>query len=151
MSLEIWTGVAWAKGGYGGWSHARLDGGGPSVAGGDRRTTEVRMALTAAVEALKEIAGDPAKPVKIYSPHRKLVLTPAEPGEDADLRDALTKAIKARGAPVLFADSPPTDLAAVFVHGWAEFALNIAKTKGAFNATIPASNLKTMIAKRGAK
>lgn len=149
MTLEIWTGVAWAKGGYGGWSQARLDGGGPSVAGGDRRTTETRMALTAAIEALKEIAGDPARPVKLYTAHRKSVMTPAEPGEDADLRDALAKLVKARTAPVVFADSPSTDVAAVFAHHWAAFALDIAKTKGAFDAVIPASNLKTMIAKRG--
>jgi hypothetical protein len=151
MSLEIWTGVAWAKGGYGGWSHARLDGGAPSVAGGDRRTTEARMALTAVIEALREIAGDPARPVRLLTPHRKLIAAPTEPDEDADLRETLAKLIAARTAPVAFADSPCTDVAAVFAHGWAEFALNIAKTKGAFNATIPASNLKTMIAKRGLK
>lgn len=150
MSLEIWTGVAWAKGGYGGWSWSRLDGAGQGVAGGDRRTTEARMALTAVVEALGELKAE-VGPVKLYTAHRKLLASPAEPGEDADLREVLAKLVAARGAPVVYADSPPADAAAVFAHNWAAFALDIAKTKGAFNATIPASNLKAMIAKRGSK
>ncbi len=36
VSLEIWTGVAWAKGGYGGWAHVRFGDGEPQgAAGGD--------------------------------------------------------------------------------------------------------------------
>ena len=148
MSLEIWIGAAFAKGGYGGWSWSRLDGAGSGVAGGDRRTTEARMALTAAVEALKEAAKAPSGPVKLYTAHRKLLAAPGEPGEDDDLREALVKRVAARAGPVTCVDAPPADPAAFFVHNWAAFALDIAKTKGAFNATIPASNLKTMIAKR---
>lgn len=151
MSLEIWIGAAFAKGGYGGWSWSRLDGAGSGVAGGDRRTTEARMALTAAVQALKEAAKDPPGPVKLYTAHRKLLTAPAEPGEDADLRDTLAKAVAARTASVTFVDAPPADPAAVFAHNWAAFALDIAKTKGAFDATIPASNLKTIIAKRNSR
>jgi hypothetical protein len=149
MSLEIWTGVAWAKGGYGGWAHVRLDKA-LGVAGGDRRTTEARMALTAAIEALGSAAGEPGAPLRLLTPHRRLLAAPAEPGDDADLRERLARAVAARTAPVTFADAPAADAAAVFAHGWAAFALDIAKTKGAFDAAIPASNLKAMIARRGA-
>ena len=152
MSLEIWTGVAWATGGYGGWAHVRIGAGdAQGVAGGDRRTTPVRMALTAAIEAL-QTAGEPSAPVRLHTPEPALLQGPPEDGQDDDLWDRFNKVRGARTAPVTLVDSSrkAADPTAVFVHGWAEFALNIARGKGAFQSAIPKPNLKTLMAKRGA-
>jgi hypothetical protein len=150
MSFEIWIDTASAAGGYGGWSYVAFGGPEPrGVAGGDRRTTPVRMALTAAIAALEGLAADKAAPVRLLSRELAAGSVP-EPTEDRDLWDKLDKLQAARSAPAAFAPLPQTDKArADFVHGWAAFALDIAKTKGAFSSQIPKPNLRALVSKAG--
>ncbi len=152
MSLDIWTDTDWAKGGYGGWAFVRIGGTeAQGVAGGDRRTTPLRMALTGAIEALTSV-GKEAGPVRLRTPERALITGAVEDRlpEDKDLWDRLAKLIAARTAPVSFVAGDPTqDLKTIeFAHGWAAFAMDIAKTKGTFSSAIPKPNLKALLAKR---
>jgi ribonuclease HI len=148
MSFEIWIDAAWARGGYGGWSYVCFGDGEPrGVAGGDRRTTAERMMLTAAIAALESLAATPAAPVKLFTAERGLLAEEME--TDRDLRDRLAKVVAARSAPVAFVDRKGSteEVRSSFVQGWAEFALDTAKTKGAFSSAIPRSNLKMLAAK----
>jgi hypothetical protein len=152
--IELWTGAVWTAGGYGGWAYVRLGAVEPQgVAGGDRRTTITAMALTAALAGLEAVADTPAQPLRLHSPSRDLVAfaadSSAQPAEDQDLWKRLRLAVAARPGPVSFSESaPPTDRVVAFAQGWAEFARDIAKTKGAFSSPIPKRNLQALIAER---
>lgn len=153
MSIEIWTGAAWAKGGWGGWAYAILGEAEPrGAAGGDRRTTPMRMALTVAVEALE--AAGPGTDLVVYTPSADLAAGLAQAlaaaDEDKDLWERLAKQVGARTGKTEFRDraAQKPDAAADFADGWANFALDIAKTKGLFASPIPKPNLKALLAKR---
>ena len=149
MGVEVWIGTAEAAGGYGGWAYVGLGGAEPrGVAGGDRRTSRARMALTAALEALGEL--DPGVDVVLCTADRSLAAGPAaEPDEDADLHARLAAAVSSRTGATRFRLRPAADEASRFADAWAAFALDSAKTKGAFSSPIPKPNLKTFLAKRG--
>jgi len=153
MSIEIWTGAAWAKGGWGGWAYVMLGEAEPrGVAGGDRRITPMRMALTVAIEALE--AAGPAADLILYTPSADLAAGLAQAvaaaEEEKDLWERLAKQVGARGGKTVFRDRAvqKPDAAADFADGWANFALDIAKTKGLFSSPIPKPNLRALLAKR---
>ena len=165
-ATRIWTGGA-CQGppghGYGGWAWLAIEGAAArGWAGGERRTTAARMALTGALEALKapEIAG----PVQLDLGDPALIRIGADllareaagwrdreggPIADEDLWRKLATAIAARAAPVSFAGAPPAPDARDFIAAWTDFASNIAKDRGPFAAAIPKPNLQTFLAKRG--
>ncbi|MEW5687086.1 MAG: hypothetical protein AB1942_19370 [Pseudomonadota bacterium] len=121
---------------------------GPEVvgwAGGDRRTTRARMALSALLGALKDAAADTE--LVVIAPRsdaltlHSLVKPPAEPiTDDADLRKVLTAALAGRNVKLAAGDpAQPTPLQ--FAAAWADTAAEKAKMGGAFNIAIPRTNL----------
>jgi len=134
----------------GGWAFVRADeraNGGEVVgwAGGERRTTRARMALSALTAALKDLPPGLGPAVVAPRPDALVLHTlarpPADPPtEDLDLRAQLAKALAGRPWTLAIADpkaAPPL----AFTTAWADLASNKAKTTGPFTATIPNSNL----------
>lgn len=168
-TVLIFTATASAKGGYGGWAQLRARGDAlQAVAGGDRRTTPLRMALTGALEALADATEeDPKAPVRLYTDDGELAAGSAQLDAwraagwtdakgaavaEQDLWEKLTRALNARTAPVAIAHASAlanSKEPIAFVQAWAAFALDIAKTKGAFSSPVPKPNLKALLVKWG--
>lgn len=161
--ISIWIASRSAAGGYGGWAHVRIAGEtAEGAAGGDRRTTSMRMLLTAALEAMAS-EDDKSAPVRLHSADpaflegaRSLAawrdagwIEDGKPVPEQDLWAKLIEALKARpGSGFVDARTGP-EAVLDFVDHWAAFALNIAKTKGDFGAPIPKPNLKALVTKLG--
>jgi len=114
-------------------------------AGGDRRTTRARMALSGFLAALKELPG--ASPVVVIAPradalvlHALLKPSADPPTDDLDLRAGLAKALAGRAWRLAVGDpTGPTPMA--FAAAWADLARDKAKAGGAFTNAIPKTNL----------
>ena len=138
--------------GYGGWCHVRRIAGETGaaalrgVAGGERRTSAARMALTGLIEALASLSdlpasvavtlhvADPVLAAELASPDGAYAT--AEPEAWAAARAALAARPVLNLVP-LAADTP----AAGFLLAWADFGRDTAKTRGGFKAAIPKPNL----------
>lgn len=153
MTVILWTAsLCRPDPGYGGWSFVRRTEGqnGPEAikgaAGGERRTTQARMSLTALTEALASLADQPADTaVTLYLDDLALsselvtaegAYATAEPEAWAAARAAVAARPVLTLAP-LTAEAP----AAGFLSAWADFGLDTAKTRGSFKAAIPKPNL----------
>jgi len=114
-------------------------------AGGDRRTTRGRMALTGFIAALKDVPAGTA--LAVIAPRadalvlHTLLKPPAEPpSEDLDLRAVLTAALAGKAWTLAVGDpAGPTPVA--FAAAWADMASEKAKMGGAFVNAIPKTNL----------
>jgi len=114
-------------------------------AGGDRRTTRARMALTGFIAALKDVPA--GAPLAVVAPRadalvlHALLKPPADPpSEDVDLRAVLTAALAGKSWTLAVGDpTGPTPVA--FAAAWADMASEKAKMGGAFVNAIPKTNL----------
>lgn len=145
--IRIWLEIShYAAFRVGGWAFVRADG--ETVtghAGGERRIEAERAALTGLLAALRETAG---RTVQLHTASAQVVAIPAriraaQAGENAptdhlDLWAQATTALPS--AQILRAAATPGSPSA-FAAGWAEFARDRAKDKGAFTAPIPKQNL----------
>lgn len=132
----------------GGWAWVRA--GGPDVAGwagGERRTTKVRMVLAGFLSSLKDL---PAAPLAVVAPRADAIVLhailkpPAEPlGDELDLRAALAKALQ-RVSWTLAVGDPSGPTPATFTSAWADTASEKAKMGGAFTVAIPKVNLSRL-------
>jgi len=117
-------------------------------AGGDRRTTRARMALTGFLSALKDLP--PGAPLAVVAPRpdalvlHALLKPPADPpADDANLRAELATALGGRAWTLAVGDpAGPTPMA--FAAAWADLASDKAKAAGAFTNAIPKTNLAKM-------
>jgi len=128
----------------GGWAFVRAVGADiTGAAGGERRTTPVRMALAGLAEALKDLpAGEAVLHVDAADAARLSPLFGGEPPADEDLAPyaPLVAALAARAVRVTrIADPAGTPLA--FARAWADLASDKAKAAGPFRAPIPKTNL----------
>jgi hypothetical protein len=156
--LQIWTCAAFHPAFFcGGWACVRNGNGEVSgAAGGERRTTASRMALSGLAAALRGLpARSPATangPIDIRTTSPDLALfgevlaslgqkTPTSPLEaDLDLwAQIMTASAGRRLSLTLTPLDPNTPLA--FTTAWAELARDKAKASGPFAAAIPKSNL----------
>jgi hypothetical protein len=148
-ALTLWT-AALCKSdpGYGGWAHVRRDADGTlaGAAGGERRTTGPRMALTGVIEALTALADLPASAavtLRFADPSLAAELVASDGAyalAEPEAWAAARKLLAARPALTLvplIAAAP----AAGFLKAWADFGLDTSKTRGAFKAAIPRPNL----------
>lgn len=148
-SVDLWTAsLCKPDPGYGGWAFVRRNAEGviAGAAGGERRTTGIKMALTGVAEALAAIADLPADTaVTLHFVHPDLaaelvaangVWATTEP----DAWAAARKAVVARPVLSLAPLSDTTPIAG-FLKAWADFGLDTAKTRGTFKAAIPRPNL----------
>jgi hypothetical protein len=145
--VRIWIAAAHDAGlRHGGWAFVRSDGGEPvGRAGGERRTTRARMALSAFAAALKDAPAGAALAVAAPRPdalvlHALLNPPPEAPTDDADLRAALGHALAGRTCTLAVGD-PAAPTPTAFVAAWAETAATKAKRDGAFAVAIPKVNL----------
>jgi ribonuclease HI len=159
-AIVIWTaGVGRGDPGYGGWAYVKATG--PvltGVAGGDRRTGQDRMALTAVAEGLASLGEVPPTTAVIVQTDHGLIVeqgtqylahwrgmgaksAPATPEEHRDLWERIALLVRARPGPVAFSRLRTPSGEAGFVDAWAAFGLDKAKTSGAFSAPIPKNNL----------
>jgi len=138
--------------GYGGYGFVRIEGETRSgQAGGDRRTTGVKMALTGLVRALESLAETPAGALvtlNIADPDtaldlRRLLAADPEfaPEDETELWAQIISLSRARAGRIGVAALPATAPTAGFVKAWADFGADAAKTRGAFKAAIPRPNL----------
>jgi hypothetical protein len=126
-AVEIWVhALAVPEPGYGGWAYVMRDGDAlAGAAGGGRMTTAQDMLLMAVLEALRKVAAD--RPVLV-----RANLLP----DEASAEVGLWRRLQARpGVSFRCADHP-------FVKAWADEGQKQAKTRGAFSAAIPRTNLK---------
>jgi len=144
-SIRIWLAVSYAAPfRTGGWAFVRSAGGAVSgAAGGDRRITGDRLALSALLAALKDAAGPvelvTADPFLAAAPERLAATGEDAPTEDLDLWGQVATAFKAR--PVRIARQAPTPgKPLAFAGAWAEQARERARN-GAFAFPIPKPNL----------
>jgi hypothetical protein len=128
----------------GGWAFVRSAGGEvASAAGGDRRTSRLRMALAGLVDALKDLPkGELVLHVGVEDAALLAPLFGGEPPPDADL-SAYAPAVAALAgrSPRLVTVATPAGTPLGFAHAWAEFASDKAKAAGAFRSAIPKPNL----------
>ena len=130
---------------HGGWAYVRAGAEVTGWAGGDRRTTRTRMALSGQAAALADLPRGAALSIKAAAEDAKLLggvfVEPAEPPtDDLDLRAAIAGLLQgheARLAPTSV--QPRTPLA--FTIAWADQAADKAKMTGAFRVAIPRPNL----------
>ena len=129
----------------GGWAFVRAGAQVHGVAGGDRRTTRARTALSGFAAALKDVPA--GEPLAVVAPRpdalilQTLLKPPADPPtEDLDLRAMLAKALTGR-AWTLSVGDPEALTPYGFAVAWANMAAEKAKTGGAFSAAIPKTNL----------
>lgn len=146
MALKIWLAAAHdAAHRNGGWAFVRQGAEAVGCAGGDRRTTRARMALSGLLSALKDVPADAE--LMLIAPRadaltlHTLLKPPAEPiTEDADLRKALGAALTGRAVKLAAGDpAQPTPLQ--FAAAWADTASEKAKMGGGFSVAIPRTNL----------
>lgn len=129
----------------GGWAFVRAGGEVSGWAGGDRRTTRARMALTALALALKDLPPGVGPAVVAARPDALVLHTlakpPAEPPtDDLDLRAELQKLLAGR-LWTLAAGDPKAIPALGFAAAWSDLAADKAKAGGAFRNAIPKPNL----------
>ena len=129
----------------GGWAFVRTGNEVMGMAGGERRTTRARTALTGFAAALKGTAAGEALAVVASRPdalvlHTLLKSPKDPPTEDLDLRAGLAKVLDGRAWTLAIGDpDAPTPFS--FAVAWAEMAGEKAKMGGAFSAAIPRTNL----------
>lgn len=146
MTIRIWIAATHdAVFRNGGWAFVRKDAEPVGRAGGDRRTTRPRMALTAFLAALKDVpAGAPLAVVATRPEalvlHTLLKPPPEPPTDDLELRAGLAKALEGRAWTLAVGD-PATPTPTAFVTAWADTASEKAKSGGAFENAIPKTNL----------
>lgn len=153
MTVILWTAsLSRPDPGYGGYAFVRrIDGetGAAALkglAGGERRTSGARMALTGLTEALASLSDLPkGVAVTLYFSDPELAselvsadgaYATAEPQAWAAARAAVAACPVLNLAP-LNAALP----AAGFLKAWADFGLETSKTRGSFKAAIPKPNL----------
>jgi hypothetical protein len=153
MTVILWTAsLCRPDPGYGGYAFVRrLEGetGAAALkgaAGGERRTSGARMALTALTEALASLSDQPAG-VAVTLHFSDPVLAAELVSADGAYATAEPEAWAAARAavaacPVLTLVPLAANAEALsFLAAWAEFGLDTAKTRGAFKAAIPKPNL----------
>lgn len=144
--MRIWVAAAHdAAHRNGGWAFVRANGEVSGRAGGDRRTTRARMALSGFAAALEGLPAGAALAVVAPRPDALVLHTllkpPADPPQDdLDLRAALAKALAGRAWTLAVGD-PDGPTPAAFAAAWAGQASEKAKMGGAFVASIPKTNL----------
>lgn len=138
--------------GYGGYAFVRVEDGARSgVAGGDRRTTGLKMTLTAVIRALETLSAPPGGTfvtLQITDEAVALDLRRVIAGDpdfkpvlEGDLWAELTALIQPRAAQIGVVPLPVSEPAAGFAQAWADFGADAAKTRGAFKSPIPKPNL----------
>lgn len=148
-SIDLWTAALCKPDpGYGGWAHVRrnADGTLTGAAGGERRVSGAKMALTGVIEALTALADLPvnaAVTLRFGDPNLAAELTASDGAYATAEPEAWTAARKLLAARPVLALSPlaGTTPAAGFLKAWADFGLDTAKTRGTFKAAIPKPNL----------
>lgn len=154
VTVRLWIAAAHdAAHKNGGWAYVRADREVTGWAGGDRRTTRARMALTALAAALKDLPPGVGPAVIAPRPDalvlHTLVKPPADPPtEDLDLRTALLKALTGRPWTLAIAD-PKAATPLNFASAWADLASEKAKLGGAFVNAIPKPNLAKIASLQG--
>ena len=129
----------------GGWAFVRVGTEVYGVAGGDRRTTRARTALSGFIAALKDIPAGETLSVVAPRPdamvlHQLLKPPKDAPTEDLDLRAALAVSLSGRTWALALGD-PDALTPFTFAVAWADMASEKAKMGGAFTAAIPKTNL----------
>lgn len=129
----------------GGWAFVRVGTEVYGVAGGDRRTTRARTALSGFIAALKDIPAGETLSVVAPRPdamvlHQLLKPPKDAPTEDLDLRAALARTLSGRTWTLALGD-PDALTPFTFAVAWADMASEKAKMGGAFTAAIPKTNL----------
>jgi hypothetical protein len=145
--VRLWTSAAF-NGAYlcGGWASVRRVGvESTGFAGGERRTTARRMLLTGLAAGLRGLS--PGAPVRIESdsPEARFLAgvlagTLAGPEDDLELWGPVLAGCRGRAVTVATAPAGP-DTPIAFAAAWAELSSDKAKTKGAFTAAIPKTNV----------
>jgi hypothetical protein len=129
----------------GGWAFVRAGAEVSGVAGGERRTTRARTALSGFAAALKELPAGEALTVVAPRADAMVLHTLLKPPKDApttdlDLRAMLAQALTGRTWSLAVGD-PDAPTPFNFAVAWADMASEKAKTSGAFTAAIPKTNL----------
>lgn len=148
-SVDLWTAsLCRPDPGYGGWAFVRRDADGviAGAAGGERRTTGIKMVLTGVIEALGAVAdlpADTAVTLHFADPDLAAELTASGGAWATAEPDAWAAARKAVAARPVLSLAPLSDTTPVagFLKAWADFGLDTAKTRGTFKAAIPRPNL----------
>jgi hypothetical protein len=148
-ALTLWTAALCKPDpGYGGWAHVRrnADGTRAGAAGGERRTTGARMALTGLIEALTALADlpvDTAVTLHFADANLAAELVASDGAYALAEPEAWTTARKLLAARPVLTLSPLSEstAAAGFLKAWADFGLDTGKTRGSFKAAIPRPNL----------
>ncbi|MBO9707759.1 MAG: ribonuclease H [Caulobacter sp.] len=148
-AIDIWTAALCKPDpGYGGWAHVRRMGDGTlaGAAGGERRVSGIRMALTGVIEALGAVADLPANTavtLHFADPNLAAELVSTDGAWAQAEPDAWNMAREALAARPLLSLAPLGEAtpAAGFLKAWADFGLDTAKTRGTFKAAIPRPNL----------
>lgn len=135
----------------GGWATVRAIGGAATgLAGGDRKTTAERMALSGLAAGLADLPAS-AGPIEIETASPELSAFTAiladlaaptgdGPVEDLDLWARILSA--AKGRRLRTSHRPPApDTTGAFAAAWADFAMDKAKARGPFTTAIPRANL----------
>jgi len=148
-SVNLWTAsLCKPDPGYGGWAHVRrnADGTLAGVAGGERRASGAKMALTGVIEALTAVADLPAGTavtLHFADPALAAELVAGDGAYATTEPEAWAAARRLVAARPVLTLSPLADTtpAAGFLRAWTDFGLDTAKTRGAFKAAIPRPNL----------
>ena len=129
----------------GGWAFVRAGADTLAWAGGDRRTTRSRMALTGFLAALKDLPAEAA--LAVAAPRadalvlHSLLKPPSDAAtEDLDLRGVLSAGLAGRTWTLAIGD-PKGETPTAFAAAWADLSADKAKASGAFTAAIPKTNL----------
>lgn len=148
-SVDLWTAsLCKPDPGYGGWAHVRrnADGSLAGAAGGERRTTGIKMVLTGVIEALGAVADLPAGAavtLHFADPDLAAELVTADGAWATAEPEAWAAARALLAARPVLSLAPLSDTTPVagFLKAWADFGLDTAKTRGTFKAAIPRPNL----------
>lgn len=148
-SVDLWTAsLCKPDPGYGGWAFVRRNAEGAlaGAAGGERRTTGIKMVLTGVIEALTAIAdlpADTAVTLHFADPDLAAELVAADGAWATAEPEAWAAARKAVAARPVLSLAPLSDTTPIagFLKAWADFGLDTAKTRGTFKAAIPRPNL----------
>jgi hypothetical protein len=149
LSVDLWTAsLCKPDPGYGGWAHVRrnADGTLAGAAGGERRVSGAKMALTGLIEALAAVAdlsADTAVTLHFADPALAAELVAGDGAYATTEPEAWAAARRLLAARPVLTLSPLLDAApaAGFLKAWADFGLDTAKTRGTFKAAIPRPNL----------
>ena len=146
-TVRLWTAAAYDKAYLcGGWASVRRVGVEPSgFAGGEQRTTNRRMLLTGLVAGLRGLPPTAAVRIETDAAEAKIlasILTGvvAGPEDDLDLWAPILTACRGHAVTVATATAG-RDTPFAFATAWAELSRDKAKSKGAFTAVIPRTNV----------